>query len=205
MSTAYEQYFNKQDAAGITSLFAKNYLRVTPMGIVDNTKYYEGAFKAGMNHLEIRTTDVQLLSENMAMRTGEARVTGKSEKGDPLELNAFWTSLDVRENGQWKIRMLTSMPKAPPQPQEEAAKKPEASANFGAATAAPHSVLQLRGSLWPVAWVSAGLIPGCAALPMRATARRRPECAGSLNGSPADLSVCSSVTEPVRPATAFIV
>ncbi|MCP1837164.1 ketosteroid isomerase-like protein [Bradyrhizobium sp. USDA 4524] len=122
ISTAYEQYFNKQDAAGITSLFAKNYLRVTPMGIVDNTKYYEGAFKAGMNHLEIRTTDVQLLSENMAMRTGEARVTGKSEKGDPLELNAFWTSLDVRENGQWKIRMLTSMPKAPPQPQEEAAK-----------------------------------------------------------------------------------
>ncbi|MGY4175753.1 ketosteroid isomerase-like protein [Bradyrhizobium sp. USDA 4518] len=91
ISTAYEQYFNKQDAAGITSLFAKNYLRVTPMGIVDNTKYYEGAFKAGMNHLEIRTTDVQLLSENMAMRTGEARVTGKSEKGDPLELNAFWT------------------------------------------------------------------------------------------------------------------
>jgi len=119
VASAYEQHFNKQDAAGITSLFTKNYLRVTQNGIEpDNTKYYEGAFKAGMNHLEIKTTDIQPLSENMALLTGEARVTGKSEKGDPLELNVIWTSVDVRENGQWKIRMLTSVPKPPPEPQQ---------------------------------------------------------------------------------------
>ena len=124
VASAYEQHFNKQDAAGITSLFTKNYLRVTQNGIEpDNTKYYEGAFKAGMNHLEIKTTDIQPLSENMALLTGEARVTGKSEKGDPLELNVIWTSVDVRENGQWKIRMLTSVPKPPPQPQPQQAAK----------------------------------------------------------------------------------
>jgi len=123
VASAYEQHFNKQDAAGITSLFTKNYLRVTQNGIEsDNTKYYEGAFKAGMNHLEIKTTDVQPLSENMAVLTGEARVTGKSEKGDPLELNVIWTSVDVRENGQWKIRMLTSVPKPPPPQSQQAAK-----------------------------------------------------------------------------------
>ena len=54
--------------------------------------------------------------------SGEARVTGKSEKGDPLDLTVIWTALDVRENGQWKIRMLTSLPKPSPQPQEAAAK-----------------------------------------------------------------------------------
>ena len=121
IGSAYEQHFNKKDAAGITSLFTKNYLRVTQNGIEpDNTKYYEDAFKAGLNRLEVKTTEVQSLSENTALVTGEARVTGKSEKGDPLELNVIWTAFDVRENGQWKIRMLTSLPKPPPQPQQVA-------------------------------------------------------------------------------------
>jgi ketosteroid isomerase-like protein len=85
IGSAYEQLFNKKDAAGITSLFTKNYLRVTQNGIEpDNTKYYEDAFKAGLNRLEVKTTEVQSLSEDMALVTGEAQVTGKSEKGDPL-------------------------------------------------------------------------------------------------------------------------
>lgn len=121
IASAYEQYFNKQDAPGITSLYTKNYLRVTQNGVEpDNTKFYEDTFKAGLNSLEIKTTEVQPLSENMALSTGEAHLTGKSEKGDPLELTAIWTALDVRENGQWKIRMLTSAPK--PSPPEQAAK-----------------------------------------------------------------------------------
>jgi ketosteroid isomerase-like protein len=121
IGSAYEQHFNKKDAAGITSLFTKNYLRVTQTGSEpDNTKYYEDAFKAGLNRLEVKTTEVQSLSENTALVTGEARVTGKSEKGDPLELNVIWTAFDVRENGQGKIRMLTTLPKPPPQPQQAA-------------------------------------------------------------------------------------
>ena len=121
VASAYEQNFNKKDAAGITSLFTKNYLRVAAGGVVaDNTKYYEDSFKAGFNQLEIKTTEVQSLSENMAILTGESHVTGKSEKCDPLDLTVIWTALDVRENGQWKIRMLTSLPKPPPQPQQAA-------------------------------------------------------------------------------------
>jgi ketosteroid isomerase-like protein len=123
VAATYEQHFNKQDAAGITSLFTKNYLRVTAAGVVDNTKYYEDAFKAGLNRLEIKTNEIQPLSETMALLTGEARVTGKSEKGDPLDITVIWTSLDVRENGQWKIRMLTSVPKPPPPPQAQQAAK----------------------------------------------------------------------------------
>jgi ketosteroid isomerase-like protein len=123
IGSAYEQHFNKKDAAGITSLFTKNYLRVTGAGVVaDNTIYYEDTFKAGLNHLEVRTTEVQSLSENMALVTGESHVTGKSEKGDPLDLTVIWTALDVRENGQWKIRMLTSIPKPPPPAPQQAAK-----------------------------------------------------------------------------------
>lgn len=121
VAAAYEQHFNKQDAAGITSLYTKDYLRVGAGGVVaDNTKYYENVFKAGFNHLAVKATEMQPLSENMVLRTGESRVTGKSEKGDPLEITVIWTSLDVRENGQWKIRMLTSVPKPPPPPQQAA-------------------------------------------------------------------------------------
>jgi ketosteroid isomerase-like protein len=118
VASAYEQNFNKKDAAGITSLYTKNYLRVAAGGVVaDNTKYYEDTFKAGLNHLEIKTTEIQPLSDDMAMSTGESRITGKSEKGDPIDVTVIWTALDVRENGQWKIRMLTSLPKPPPPPQ----------------------------------------------------------------------------------------
>jgi ketosteroid isomerase-like protein len=121
VASAYEQHFNKKDAAGITSLFTKTYLRVAADGAVaDNTKYYEDAFRAGLTNLEIKTNEIQSLSENMALLTGEARVTGKNEKGDPLESTVVWTSLNVRENGQWKIRMLTSLPKPPPPPQQAA-------------------------------------------------------------------------------------
>jgi ketosteroid isomerase-like protein len=121
LTTAYEQHFNKKDAAAITSLFTKNYLRVTQNGIEpDNTKYYEGAFKSGADHLAITTNAIQPLSENMVIRTGQAQVTGKTEKGDPINLNIVWTTVDVRENGQWKIRMLTSVPKPPPPPQQAA-------------------------------------------------------------------------------------
>ena len=121
IGSAYEQHFNNKDAAGITSLFTKNYLRVTEDGVVtDNTKYYENAFKAGLNRLEAKLTEVQSLSENMALATGESRVTGKSEKGDPIDVTVVWTALDVRENGQWKICMLTSVPKPPPEPQQAA-------------------------------------------------------------------------------------
>jgi ketosteroid isomerase-like protein len=121
VAAAYEQNFSRKDAAGITSLYTKNHLRVNDGGVVaDNTKLYEGIFKIGFDHLEITTTEIQPLSDDMALSTGESRITGKSEKGDPLDATFIWTALDVRENGQWKIRMLTTLPKPPPQPQQAA-------------------------------------------------------------------------------------
>jgi ketosteroid isomerase-like protein len=89
-------------------------LRVTPDGIVDNTKFYEGSFKAGFNRLQATITDAQQISDDVITATGEAHLTGKNDKGDPLDVTAIWSDVLVKENGQWKIRQLTSMPKAPP-------------------------------------------------------------------------------------------
>ncbi|MGY4294694.1 hypothetical protein ACVWXN_002789 [Bradyrhizobium sp. i1.4.4] len=52
IGSAYEQYFSNKDAAGITSLYTKNYMRVTEDGVVDNARYYENAFKAGVSRLD---------------------------------------------------------------------------------------------------------------------------------------------------------
>jgi uncharacterized protein (TIGR02246 family) len=124
VTSAYEQLFSKKDAAGITSLFTKDYLRVAATGVVtDNTKYYENAFAMGLNRLEVTIVDVQAVSDNAALATGESHVTGKSDKGETLDLTVVWTSLNVRDNGQWKIRMLSSAPKAPPPPQQAQAAK----------------------------------------------------------------------------------
>ena len=38
--------------------------------MADNIKFYEGGFKAGFNHLEIKLTEVQPLSGDMALSTG---------------------------------------------------------------------------------------------------------------------------------------
>jgi hypothetical protein len=52
IGSAYEQHFNKKDAAGITSLFTKNYLRITADGVVaDNTKCLSGNILNHRNHL----------------------------------------------------------------------------------------------------------------------------------------------------------
>jgi uncharacterized protein (TIGR02246 family) len=114
VAAAYMEAFNKKDAAGITSLYTKNYLRVNPGGVVaDNTKLYEGTFKAGFDRLESKAIDVQSVSEDVITATGEAHLTGKNEKGEPLDLTAIWSDVLVREDGKWKIKMLTSFPKPP--------------------------------------------------------------------------------------------
>ena len=43
-----------------------------------------------------------------------ARISGKNDKGEPINMTVLWTATDVQEAGQWKIRMLTALPKAPP-------------------------------------------------------------------------------------------
>ena len=56
--------------ATIVQLAAPNYLRVTAAGVVtDNTKYYEDTFKAGLNHLEVKTTEDSVIVRKHASRS----------------------------------------------------------------------------------------------------------------------------------------
>jgi uncharacterized protein (TIGR02246 family) len=113
--STYSENFNKKDPAGIASLYAGGGMLINTAGVqTDIAKYYEGAFKAGVDHLEGAVHQVWPLSGDMSLATGESRITGKNESGAPIDQTIIWTAVDVREGGQWKIRMLTAFPKPPP-------------------------------------------------------------------------------------------
>src|SRR3954449_13469599 len=66
----------------------------------------------------IATTYKQVwpVGNDTAIAMGEFRLTGKNQSGAPIEAAGIWTSVDVREAGKWKIRMLSAIPNPPPAP-----------------------------------------------------------------------------------------
>lgn len=115
VASAYSDNFNKQNAAGIAALYANGGMQVNPTGPhTDIAQAYEGAFKAGFNHNEIKVDQVWPLSTDTLMSMGEYHITGKTQSGAPLDVTGLWTAVDVREGGTWKIKLLTAFPKAPP-------------------------------------------------------------------------------------------
>jgi uncharacterized protein (TIGR02246 family) len=117
IGSAYAESFNKQDAAGIAALFATGGVHVNPAGSrTDIAEFYQGAFKARFNHEDIAVDQAWPLGADTALALGEYRITGKNQSGEPIDVGGRWTSVDIREGGNWKIRMLTSFPKAPQPP-----------------------------------------------------------------------------------------
>ncbi|OSI74977.1 DUF4440 domain-containing protein [Bradyrhizobium canariense] len=117
IGAAYAESFNKHDSAGIAGLFATGGMHVNPAGPrTDIAEFYEGAFKAGLDHEEITVDQVWPLGGDTLLAMGQYRITGKNQSGAPIETGGIWTSTDIREGGKWKIRMLSAMPKPPAPP-----------------------------------------------------------------------------------------
>jgi len=112
IGAAYAENFNKQNPAGIAALYANGGVLVTNTGPhTDIAQYYEDAFKAGLNHEEITVDQIWPLGTDAILAMGQYHITGKNESGAPVELTGFWTATDIRESGNWKIRMLSGFPK----------------------------------------------------------------------------------------------
>ena len=110
----YRESFNKQDVAGIVATYATGAIIVNPAGPhTDIAKFAEGAFKAGLNHIENEVDQVWPLGADSALAVGKFRATGKNQSGAPIEVAGRWTATYVREGGKLKIRMLTAFPPPP--------------------------------------------------------------------------------------------
>ena len=111
----YIEGFNKRDAAVMATHFTANAVAVTPYGVqTDVRKLFEGVLKIGFDHAEVQTDQFWSLGPDTAIGTGRSHYTGKNQSGAPIEISSFWTAAYVKEDGKWKIRMLTGVPKAPP-------------------------------------------------------------------------------------------
>lgn len=113
LASAYMDCFNKQDAACIAALYTKDGFLVNPAGKHAIPVYYGNAFKAGMNKLEVTVDEAWQLDNDTPGAMGKFRVTGKNDKGEPMESAGIWTGVYVKEDGKWKARMLTAAPLPP--------------------------------------------------------------------------------------------
>ena len=113
---AYGDHFARKDAAGIASLYAKDGVLINANGVnSDIVKYYEAAFKNGLERLDGKVDQVVPLGEAVILSNGETQITGKNPtSGEAINMAVVWTAVSVQEGGQWKLRMLTALPKAPP-------------------------------------------------------------------------------------------
>ncbi|HKR41296.1 MAG TPA: nuclear transport factor 2 family protein [Paraburkholderia sp.] len=111
----YGDSFARKDAAGIASLYAKDGVLINANGVnADILRYYEAAFKNGMERLDGKIDQVVPLGEAVILSNGETQITGKNPtSGEAINATLVWTAVSVQEGGQWKIRMLTALPKAP--------------------------------------------------------------------------------------------
>jgi uncharacterized protein (TIGR02246 family) len=115
MASAYMDVYNKQDPAGLAALYAPDAVVVNPAGVRQvNAKFFEGLFADGPRRVETVFDQAWPLTADTALGAGTFRVTGTTLKGEPVDLKGRWTSTYVRQDGKWKIRMLTTMSLPPP-------------------------------------------------------------------------------------------
>lgn len=116
VASEYAASFNRHDGAGIAALFATGGIHVNPAGPrSDIAEFYQGAFKAGFDHEEIAVDQAWPLGSDMALAIGNYRLSGKNQSGAPIETGGIWTATYVTEGGKLKIRLISAMPKPPPQ------------------------------------------------------------------------------------------
>jgi uncharacterized protein (TIGR02246 family) len=119
LAATYEERFDKQDAAGLAGLYARDGVLVSQAAQVVKTgpqeieQNYQNAFKSGANHAAITVDRVSPLGADALISMGEAHITGQGQNG-PIKADSHWTAVDVREGGTWKLRLVTVVPNPPP-------------------------------------------------------------------------------------------
>ena len=112
IGSAYMESFNRQDAAGIAALYANVGMHINPAGPrTDIEQLYQAIFKAGFDHQETTVHEAWPLGTDVALAIGQYRIAGKDPSGASIERGGYWTAPYVREDGKWKIRMQTALPK----------------------------------------------------------------------------------------------
>ena len=107
--------FAKQDVARLAATYTSDAVTVGPAGVQEiNPKVIEGWFADGPRSIDTTFDQALPLGPDTALGIGTFRLTGKTLKGEPVEIVARWANTYVRQDGLWKIRMATMIPSPPP-------------------------------------------------------------------------------------------
>jgi ketosteroid isomerase-like protein len=114
ITSAQAENYNKQNAAGIAALYAKDAKLVNAAGVQTSIEEAnKNAFKLGFNRQEVTVSEVSSIAPDVALGIGEFANTGQGPNG-ALAVRGRWTAVYTRENGVLKIRRLTAVPMPPP-------------------------------------------------------------------------------------------
>jgi uncharacterized protein (TIGR02246 family) len=116
LAATFSERYNKQDAAAIASMFTKDAVRVTSdsaasVGPESIEEAFKTQFKTGFRHIDLAIDQVSSVGADAAITVGAYQITGQGQSG-LLNVAGHWTEVDVREEGVWKIRLLTFTPKS---------------------------------------------------------------------------------------------
>ena len=70
--------------------------------------------KAGFNKLDVSVDETWQIDEDTPAAVGKFHITGKNDKGEAVDAEGVWSAAYVKQDGGWKIRMLTASVKPPP-------------------------------------------------------------------------------------------
>ena len=117
IAAAYVENWNKHDAAGVAALYAKDGVHVSANGVMSGPQEieqaYQSAIKTFPQHNGQPIEQISPLGNDAVIRIGQFHLSGEGPNG-PTKRDGRYTSVDVREGGTWKIRLLTSFPIPPP-------------------------------------------------------------------------------------------
>jgi ketosteroid isomerase-like protein len=112
---AFLEAFAKQDLAWLAASYTSDAVSVNRMGVHPiDAKAIGGWFADGPRTIETTFDQALPLSADTALGIGTFRITGKTLKGEPVEMTGRWANTYVRQDGRWKIRMATAIPLPPP-------------------------------------------------------------------------------------------
>lgn len=114
--SAYLADFSKHDAAAIATLYTKDTVRVTPLGVSTGRhevqERYQQLFKLGFNHDSVSLDKLLPVRRDAVIVIGEYHTTGKGKNG-VLRANGHYAAVFVRRGRAWKVLPESVVPNAP--------------------------------------------------------------------------------------------
>ena len=112
----FDEAVNRNDATSVARLFTDDAIFVTDTGPVYGRQAIEKWYADTFQQLHIsnfigkadqNSPYVVGATGNEAWRVGEWSQTMSVESGDPIQMKGFWSTIDIRQGEDWKMRMLT--------------------------------------------------------------------------------------------------